>query len=118
MEKTLGERLREERERLSLNQNEMADAGGVKRNSQGNYERGRQNPDTAYLLAIAAAGADVNYILFGQRDVCAGELLVDEAKILELYRSLSESDKFMVTRMASSLNAFKARLDEVDQKAG
>ncbi|WP_311968570.1 helix-turn-helix transcriptional regulator [Pseudomonas baltica] len=118
MEKTLGERLREERERLSLNQEQMADSGGVKRNSQGNYERGRQNPDTAYLLAIAAIGADIHYVLFGERNLGAGDLSSDESKILETYRALTPGDKFMVTRMATSLLAMKTRAEDQEQKTG
>ena len=60
-------RLREERERLGLNQVEFGSIGGVKKLAQINYEKGERHPDSAYLAAIAAAGADVLYILTGQR---------------------------------------------------
>lgn len=62
-----GERLREERERLGLTQSQMGELAGVTKKSQINYEKGERHPDSVYLAAIAAAGADVLYILTGQR---------------------------------------------------
>lgn len=103
MEKNLGERLREERDRLGINQNELADIGGVKRNSQGNYERGRQNPDTAYLLAIAKAGIDVMYVLFGQRDGAMDAQTEAETEVMCSFRSLSPADQAVVRRVATGL---------------
>lgn len=103
MEKTLGERLREERDRLGINQNELADIGGVKRNSQGNYERGRQNPDTAYLLAISRVGVDVMYVLFGRRDSSMGAQTEGETEVMAAFRSLTASDQAVVRRVATGL---------------
>ncbi|MFP3922801.1 helix-turn-helix domain-containing protein [Pseudomonas sp. W5-36] len=103
MEKTLGERLREERDRLGINQNELADIGGVKRNSQGNYERGRQNPDTAYLLAIAKVGIDVMYVLFGTRDRSVEAQSGIEAELLCSFRSLSAADQAVARRVVTGL---------------
>lgn len=64
---TFGDRLREVREAMGLSQQELADRCGVTMRSQRNYEKGERNPDSAYLAAIAAAGADVLYLLTGQR---------------------------------------------------
>lgn len=64
---TISDRLREERLRLDLVQPELADLGGVGKQSQINYESGKRQPDADYLARIAAAGADVNYILTGTR---------------------------------------------------
>ncbi len=63
----IGARLREERERLGYSQNDLAELAGLTRNSQVNYEGGKRQPDAAYLSAIAGHGADVTYILTGQR---------------------------------------------------
>ncbi|MEW6314740.1 MAG: helix-turn-helix domain-containing protein [Pseudomonadota bacterium] len=63
----IGGRLREERDRLGLSQTDFAALGGASRKTQFNYETGERVPDGAYLAAIAAAGADVLYILTGQR---------------------------------------------------
>jgi transcriptional regulator with XRE-family HTH domain len=45
----------------------MADAGSVSRSSQVGYEAGARVPDAAYLKNIAAAGADIHFVLFGER---------------------------------------------------
>lgn len=63
----IGMRLREERERLAMSQEKFGALGGVQKRAQINYESGERQPDAGYLAAIAAAGADVLYILTGQR---------------------------------------------------
>lgn len=68
---SIGYRLREERERLGLNQSDFAEKAGATRKSQFNYETDARRPDADYLAAIAAAGADVFYILTGQRTSAA-----------------------------------------------
>jgi len=55
------------REALGLSQQALAERCGITARSQRNYESGERLPDAAYLAAIAAAGADVLYILTGQR---------------------------------------------------
>jgi len=64
---SIGYRLRKERSRLDLNQADFALIAGVSRKSQSLYEKNERNPDAVYLSAIAAAGADVNYILTGKK---------------------------------------------------
>ena len=61
------DRLREVREALGLSQQALAERCGITARSQRNYESGERLPDAAYLAAIAAVGADVLYILTGQR---------------------------------------------------
>jgi transcriptional regulator with XRE-family HTH domain len=64
---TIGGRLRLERERLGLSQEEFAKAGGVGRQSQVRFESGERSPDADYLAGIAKAGADVLYIVTGSK---------------------------------------------------
>lgn len=52
-----------------MSQERFGEVGGVQKRAQINYEKGERNPDSAYLSAIAAAGADVLYILTGQRSL-------------------------------------------------
>jgi transcriptional regulator with XRE-family HTH domain len=66
---TIGERLKEERNRLGLSQAGIGDIAGITKNSQINYEANKRSPDSAYLAKIAEIGADVNYILTGVRVV-------------------------------------------------
>jgi len=63
-----GERLKEERERLTLNQTNFAALLGIHRNSQANYENKDRQPDAEYLAKAASAGIDVMYVLTGMRN--------------------------------------------------
>lgn len=63
----ISDRLREAREALGLSQQAMAERCGIVVRSQRNYESGERSPDATYLAALAAIGADVTYILTGQR---------------------------------------------------
>lgn len=80
--------LRQERERIGLTQQEMADGCGVTMRSQRNYEMGERFPDARYLAAAAALGIDVLYVLTGQRTGGAAAPTrgpIDVAKLLEVY---------------------------------
>jgi transcriptional regulator with XRE-family HTH domain len=63
----IGERLAKERLRLGLTQGELAGALGLSRNSVTQYEAGNHLPGAEALVGMHAAGADVLYILTGQR---------------------------------------------------
>ena len=64
---TIANRLKEERMRLGYSQTRFAVLGGVGHSSHILYETGERRPDTKYLEGIYQHGADVNYILTGQR---------------------------------------------------
>lgn len=92
---SFGVRLKEERERLGLNQAEFAEACGVKRVAQGNYEKDARSPDATYLVAAAQLGVDVNYLITGVRIATTtapyGTVNTpDEAEMLAEYREGSE----------------------------
>ena len=85
---TTGKRLKEERERLGYNQTDFAEIGGVGRKSQFNYEEDERKADTAYLAAIATIGADIRYIVTGQRDGPAPDVLsAEERLMIDRYRA-------------------------------
>lgn len=60
------ERFLEERRRLKLNQQELADAVGVSKRSIGNYERGERTPDAEVLVKLGEVGVNVCYLLTGK----------------------------------------------------
>lgn len=66
---SLGDRLREERERLGLNQTQFGDLAAVTKKTQMLYEGDQRSPKADYLTAIAQAGVDVQYLLTGNRSV-------------------------------------------------
>ncbi|PNG40971.1 hypothetical protein A1354_12425 [Pseudomonas asplenii] len=61
------ERLRGERTRLGLNQTDFAALAGVTKKTQMLYEAGDRVPDAHYMSAIAQAGADLYFIITGQK---------------------------------------------------
>lgn len=82
---SIGERLKEERQRLGQNQTELASLAGTTKKSQIEYEKGSTFPNANYLAAIASAGADVRYIVTGERDG-PPPLRPDEQLLLDRYR--------------------------------
>ena len=65
--KFIGSCIRTERQRLGWTQKRMANIGGVSKSSQVGYEAGARVPDCHYLRRVATEGADVMYLLFGER---------------------------------------------------
>lgn len=99
-----GDRLREERVALGLKQEEFAQLGGVNRNTQGSYEKGDRNPDTAYLTAVASAGVDIFYVITGERNAqSAGSLVPAEKQLLDQYRMIPEADKQAIHRIIGAM---------------
>lgn len=60
-----GERLKNERIRLGLNQAEFAERLGIHKNTQTNYENGRRKPSNEYYAAAAELGINVPYVITG-----------------------------------------------------
>ena len=81
----IGERLKEERERLGYNQADFAALAETTRKSQFNYETDERRPDVRYMAAIGAAGADVQYIVTGLRSSQA--LSQDEQQLIAAFRA-------------------------------
>ena len=80
----IGDRLKEERERLRMTQESFSVAGGAGKRAYIRYEQGERLPDAGFLAAISASGADVLYIVTGQRNERA--LSSDEQTLIGYYR--------------------------------
>ena len=79
------DRLREERERMGFSQQGIADVLGVTKQTQFQYEKGNNSPKADYLAKLSQIGADVQYILTGERTV---EVISDaEATLLAALRA-------------------------------
>ena len=100
-----GARLREERERLGLSQAELAMNLGQSRDSQGRYESGKRSPDWEYLDSLSGLGADVLYILTGER---RSSVPMPEAN--QLPQRLRE-------RLTAAISAVEAGLELANRKA-
>ncbi len=81
---TVGERLRAERDRLQMTQDAFAAAMGCKKRALANYESGERSPDASLLGGAARVGADVLFIVTGQRT--DGLLSAEEQTLLSYYR--------------------------------
>jgi len=79
---SLGLRLKEERDRLGLNQHQMGEAGGASKNTQLAYESEKSSPTAKYLLEIANKGADIVYVLTGKRMALHGGVREGSAEYL------------------------------------
>ena len=100
----IGDRLKEERERIGLNQTDFAALAGASKNTQYNYEKGERSPDANYLAAASAAGIDVLYVVTGERKPQpADSISAREATLLGFFRQLPENEQANLVRTASAL---------------
>lgn len=86
----IGVRLRAERDRLGITQDDFAAGVGVGKRSLINYEKGERSPDAEFLAAAAILGVDVLFVLTGMRSQPAPpseSLAHDEAEWLRIYRN-------------------------------
>lgn len=105
---SIGDRLREERERLGYSQASFAALDSKSKRSQLDWEAGVAAPNAKYLEAIAEAGADVNYILTGRRVAYpnapqATVLTVREERLIDNYRHASEAGQKALDQTGAAL---------------
>ncbi|MBB5864800.1 helix-turn-helix domain-containing protein [Xanthomonas sp. 3058] len=84
---TVGKRLKDERKRLGLTQDEMATQLGVSRYAQLNFEKDINLPGGAYLLAALDRGVDVLYVLSGQR----AQLDLTDVRLLSAFKGAPQA---------------------------
>ena len=103
--KDLGSRLKEERKRLGLSQQDFGSIGGVEANAQGKYESGERIPRSDYLAALGKKGIDIMYVLSGERTPIATDTLNEaERAVITHFRALSEDDREAISQLATSLS--------------
>lgn len=96
--------MREERQRLGMNQAELGSAGGVQKQAQLKYEKGERSPDASYLEAIARAGVDVLYVLTGSRSFTPPAPIAPEHRALVAdYDACSVADQAVIRRTAAAM---------------
>lgn len=91
---SIGERLREEREKIGYSQQKLSAIGGVQKRAQIHYESGERQPDAAYLRGIAQVGIDLQYVLIGLRSANLMDAMLSDEFVEETSteRSISRSD--------------------------
>ncbi|WP_082752775.1 helix-turn-helix domain-containing protein [Janthinobacterium sp. B9-8] len=91
-------RLKEERKRLGLSQEAAAKALGISVDSLYGYEKNKTNPPISVLLPFSDIGADVQYIVTGERT--AGLLSPEEQQMISALRAATPSVRTALLSMA------------------
>lgn len=118
---SVGERLKEERERLKLSQTSFAEIAGVHRKSQANYETDERMPDLTYIQALIAAdiGVDVLYVISG---VPSGNAATTPTELAYLRncRALPSQEARMagLNSLVALRNAYGVTLDSNNEEKG
>lgn len=105
---------------MKLSQKEVADLCGVSREIWGKYERNQSVPGGDVLFSFAAAGADMNYIMTGQRahlitDENPGYTLrPDQKALLDNLEHCPKEDQDAIKRMA--LRCAESRTDKDEEQ--
>lgn len=99
-------RLRSERERLGLTQDGLSAALGHSRKTQTLYETGKRSPDWEYLDSFGQLGADLFFILTGERSNSPAPL-----------PSADDLPPRLRARLASAIAAVEAGLDATGRDA-
>ena len=100
-----GYRLKEERQRLGLKQEELAEIMGIRREMLSNYENGKTTPSGETLAGFAHAGLNVNYLLTGERNpVFQKVLTAREETLIDNYRNADEEGKKAAYKILDALS--------------
>jgi transcriptional regulator with XRE-family HTH domain len=102
---TLGERLREERERLGKSQPVFAAIADTTKQTLFSWESGKTAPDGFQLAALAAAGTDVLYVITGSRDPELPALDTSERLLIDNYRRCGSEGRAHLVQTSALLAA-------------
>ena len=103
-----GQRIRDARIRLGLNQASLAMKAGVSRNTVAGWETGHSRPDLGTVPALCRALEMTPDDFFGIRDLRGAQ----EERILRLFRSLGSADREAVTWQLEALAEGRRRQKE------
>ncbi|WFQ80019.1 helix-turn-helix transcriptional regulator [Xenorhabdus sp. SF857] len=95
------DRLRTEREKLGLTQSEVAKMCGVAFRTYCDYEAGKTEPKASFFSKFSEIGADVMFILTGQR-IIQGEISMEEQALIEHYRAMSDESRANMRAVGSA----------------
>lgn len=115
--KKVGERIKEERIRLGINQTKAAEIVGVRREMWGRYERGSV-PGDLVADKLHKVGFDVDYIFTGLRSQVYEQaaqtpgLISDAERIAGIYAMLSGSSQRVLMDMAKQLRILEMHTNE------
>lgn len=127
---SLSMRLKEERKRLGMTQQEIADKVSITRETWSRYESAKIAPGSEVLLKLVSLGVDTNYILTGDRIISIDslnrssvvttaeetgnykvgiQLTQQELELIHCYRKVSEDGKKSIEDIAKLLATQQAK---------
>ena len=88
-----------------MTQNQVAEALGIAKRTQANYEAGSSDATASYLSKVAVQFEfDVPYILTGRRSTLALDSLNEiEDRIVQQYRSIPSDDQRAIRRFIQAM---------------
>lgn len=95
---TIGSRLKAERDRIGLSQNDICNLTGVSRKSLFNYENDERSPDAEFLSILEKNGFDIGFIICGK---VSGDISVSSESI----RNAAETTYKMVMNSDIQISA-------------
>lgn len=101
----MGDRIKQERERLGFNQTDFAVLVDASRKTLFNWESGTAAPNAVVLAAWAAHGLDVLYVLTGKRSDQFPATDAAEQVLLDSYRRCGNEGKQHLIQTAALLAA-------------
>ncbi|WP_426577141.1 helix-turn-helix domain-containing protein [Xenorhabdus stockiae] len=111
---TIGSRIKEERERLGLSQNEFASLVGYALIQQICYERDEIPLGGLHLQALARHSIDTLYIITGNR-LRPINISAEEQEIIENYRAMNTASRLKLPEVSHDL-AFKRNVESIGNK--
>lgn len=106
--KDIGARLRDERMRCGMTQDQAAAGCAIAKRTLANYEAGASDPSASFLSKAWAMGFDVPFVLTGVRATAPKESLsAEEDLLIDQYRRIPEHDQHALRRF------LKAMFDDV-----
>nr|WP_247190200.1 helix-turn-helix domain-containing protein [Escherichia coli] len=91
----IGLRIKEERDRLSLTQQGLADAIGVAKRTFIDWEKDRTSPTAVQLSALSEIGVDVLYVVTGVRSqpVVAPYMSQEKKELMDAFDEMSPEQR-------------------------
>ncbi|MCC8379535.1 helix-turn-helix domain-containing protein [Xenorhabdus sp. PB30.3] len=111
---TMGSRIKEERERLGLSQDEFASLVGYALIQQICYERDEVPLGGVYLQALTKHGIDTLYIITGNR-LRPINISAEEQEIIENYRAMNTASRLKLPAVSHDL-AYKRHIQSIGNK--
>lgn len=101
----IGLRIKEERERLSLTQQGLADAIGIAKRTFIDWEKDRTSPTAVQLSALSDLGMDVLYVVTGHRaqPVVAQHVSPEKKELLDAFDGMTPEQRRAILEVGKGL---------------